>query len=135
MPASLRSSTTRSFGHFSRASNAPTSRTASTAATPGCQRHEVQALGRQVGPEQHRHEKRGTGRGGPGAPVTTPARRLLVGDRDDPLGTPTRRFGQEVTIGRVDAGEPANLAEPRAGEPAIEIGRRAPGGGGIRHHP
>ena len=101
----------------------------------GCERHEVQTFGREVGAQKNRHQERGTGRGDPGATVATAPRGLLVGDGNHALATTLHGLEQEVPIRRVDAGEPADLVEPGGGEPTFHIGCRPPGGVGIGHHP
>ena len=132
MPASLRSSTTTSFGHFTRASNPATARTASVAATAAASVTRCSRSGGSAGPQQHRHEERRARRRDPRAPEPAPARGLLVGDRDHALGRARPpRLGQQVPIRRVDARRTSGcrgIACPRAG------GRdRAPGSRWRRH--
>ena len=86
IPASLRSSTTTSFGHLSTAPMPATSRTASIAASAGRNRHQRKPLRREPRPQQDRHEERRAGRGGPRAPEPAPACGLLVGDRHQAFG-------------------------------------------------
>ena len=126
---SLRSPTTRSFGHLT-ARRRLRSRASAHALRARGQCHE----GRRpvASPvEQHRNEERGAGRGAPGAAVTAPARGLLVGDRDDSFGGNPRRFDKRWRLVESMLSN-QRIVESRARDPAIQIRRRAPGGGGIR---
>ena len=134
IPASLRSSTTRSFGHLRPASKPATSRDRLGRGDPGGQRHEVQALGAQSGPEQHRHEERRAGRRRPLRPWRPRPAVCTSRDGHDPVAGAPGGLGEEVPIRRVDRDEPADLDRsgfPRAASTSSGAGLQVASASGI----
>ena len=105
-----------------------TASTASVSASPAARSGRIEALGRELRAQQHRHQQRRTRRGHPRATEPAPPGGLLVGDRHETVRAPLRgaveqRSGSWSRCPR-SAGHPTRRPAPTGGAAGAGIDRR-----------